>query len=89
MLQTQDPNYTGFTGKLFTDLKIGHGDAVVEVEAVIDDDDTVSLTVMYRGVDITDAVGLADLQTINNHLSANWQTLVHDATIWKASDYEG
>lgn len=79
MFKKQDPDYVGFTGTLKTDLRLGEGDALVEVELKIVDDETVEYLVMYRGVDVTDLMHLTQLGKIDAYFDNKWQELIQNS----------
>ena len=77
-LHTQDPDYRGFSGVLKTDMTIGQC-ARVEIEATVDDDEIMEIVVMYRGIDISDAMGDDTNGRIEYHLAANWSRLTAES----------
>lgn len=77
-LHTQNPRHVGWSGAIKTDMQIGQG-ALVEIEATYDDGDMVEITVMYRGVDIADALNDAGQKEIDRHISKQWSRLVRES----------
>ena len=74
-LHTQDPEYKGYSGVLKTDMTIG-ASALVEVTATVDDDEFIEFIVMYRGVDIADALNEEAFLQIEMNIKSKWVELV-------------
>lgn len=77
-LQTQDPDYTGWSGTLRYYYELGQG-AVVHITATVVDDETTGHVVTFGGVDISDTLTDATLDEIARWQADKWRTLVREA----------
>lgn len=76
--------YTSWSGTLKTDMTIGFC-ALVEVEATVEDSEITDFVVMYRGIDILDALNDESLDEINKHFETHWRRLINEAEREEAS----
>lgn len=77
-------SYTSWSGTLKTDMNIGFN-ALVEVEATVEDSEITDFVVMYRGVDIYDALNDASVAEMNSYFETHWRRLINEAEREEAS----
>ena len=80
-LRQQDPTHKRPDATLEFDMRIGAGDALVEVTAHLVDGCADSLAVMYRGIDITETLLDDALKAIDQHIDKHFHELC-----WSASN---